>query len=106
MTGFKDSTPRVVCAGILLPVAMVALVLFNAIASRVYWPARGEINVFTDAWRVTGTIVLKLGFALAFVSWFLFANLERTEGFVEPCLAISVIACVTGLALCLVPFLA
>ena len=57
--------------------------VFNVVTWRVYWPEdRSDLaffTVYTDAWHVVGTVLLKAGFAGAFFAGFFLANWARTE---------------------------
>jgi hypothetical protein len=104
MNGFKDSRGKVVFLGAVVPGAIMALVIVNAVTGRVYWIGQGEIYIFTDAWRVVGTILLKSGFALGLVAWFLFANVERVMKLARPCMFLSVAMTLVGILFCGIGF--
>ena len=109
MEGFKDRPSDIFWLGILTPGAILLLVAFNVVAWRVYWPAeRGTaalIEVYTDTWRVVGTVLMKTGLAGALVSWYLLANLKQTERTAELWLALSIVLVVAGLVAVVVGFL-
>ncbi len=103
MNGVKDQPVTVIFLGIILPAAIMVLVIVNAVTGRVYWLGQGcTVQVFTDGWRVVGTILLKTGFALGLASWFLLANMQRTMKYAHPGIALSVVFAVTGVILCLI----
>ncbi|GEM_PF-3065537 len=91
MDGPRDSREKAVVLGILVPIAVVVLALWNLGTGQVYFPPKrmglhlGEMHssglfiVYRDAWIVWGTIVLKLGCAGALVSVFGLGNWERFE---------------------------
>ena len=100
--------------GMVVPGVIVALVVFNLISGRVYWlggrsgvPAGRRVfvfQVFEDGWRVTGTILMKLGVAGALFAWFYLANHGRTERVAVPILVAGVGVAVMGLVVYAVGF--
>jgi hypothetical protein len=88
---------------VVVPAAIMVLVIVNVVIGRVYWLGQGcTVQVFTDGWRIVGTILLKIGFALGLASWFLLANIERTMKYARPGIAFSVVFAATGVILCLI----
>jgi len=109
VNGWKDSRPVMWFGGVLLPLALAALVAYNVVRWRVYWPTDDRISrsmylVYTDAWRVVGAVVLKLGVAGILVAWFLLANLEETEGVAQPLVVASALVAGIGFAVFSVGF--
>ena len=103
MNGVKDQPVMVVLLGVVVPAAIIVLVIVNVVIGRVYWLGQGcTVQVFTDGWRIVGTILLKIGFALGLASWFLFGNAERTMKFAQPGIALSVVLAIIGVILCLI----
>lgn len=105
MSAFKDTPSDAVFLGGVVPGLIMCIVAFNVATGRVYWPCRsGMVEVYTDVWRVTGTIAFKAGIALALFSWYLLANLKRTGRYAELCLAGSIAIAVLGLVACGIGF--
>jgi hypothetical protein len=101
MDGLKDKPLTAFCLGVLLPSIIGVIVICNLVAWRVYWPReRGSMRMFrtyTQNTCVIGTVLFKLGIVGGLVSWFLLANIERTEFMVQISLHISIAVAVAGL---------
>lgn len=105
MSAFKDTPGNAVFFGGVVPGLILCVVAFNVATGRVYWPGRGEVVVvYTDVWRVAGTIAFKSGIALALFSWYLLANLKRAGRYAELYLAGSIVIAVLGLVVCGIGF--
>ncbi|MDH3584108.1 MAG: hypothetical protein OER86_07825 [Phycisphaerae bacterium] len=89
MDGLKDSSTTIMCAGILAPVGLTALSMYNLLAWKVFWPHDGEditpfdVTVYTGTWHVVGTVIFKLGLAGVLLSWFCLANFDRTDRYAQ-----------------------
>ncbi len=112
MDDLKDSRAKVIVVGILIPMGLAGLALWNAVTGWVYWLAdkyRGDmwggfIFSFDDPWRVWGTVSFKLGLAGGLFSWFALANFESTERWAQLYLLISIIAAMCGFLAAVVGF--
>ncbi|HUW56781.1 MAG TPA: hypothetical protein VMZ92_09105 [Planctomycetota bacterium] len=104
MTLFKDTPGNVIFLGGVVPGLILCLVAVNLATGCVWWPSRSGIEVYTDLWRVAGTVGFKTGIAAAFVSWHLLANLKRAGRYAELCLAGSIVVAAVGLVLCVIGF--
>lgn len=96
----KDTPTRAFFPGYVVPGLLALLVLVNLANRSAYWPQRrGSIVVFTDGWRVAGTVLLEVGLAVGLFAWYVLANDERREHLAQPILAVATLAAVVGLAL-------
>ncbi|MCB9851107.1 MAG: hypothetical protein H6817_10440 [Phycisphaerales bacterium] len=101
----KDSRFKTVVVGYLVPLLICLAVVGNCLAGRVYLPAGrfsgdmwdGLVQSWPIGLRFYGVIVLKLGFAGAFFSWYGLANHNSTERYSVLCLLAAVIVSVAGL---------
>jgi len=105
MSAFKDTPGNVVLLGGVVPGLIGCVVAVNLAAGRVWWVWRGGVEVYTDPWRLAGTVAFKAGIALALFSWYLLANLKRAGRYAELCLAGSITVAALGVVLCVVGFL-
>lgn len=117
MDGPKDSREKAIVLGLLCPLLIVALVVWNLKSGQVYFPpvrqrrllgemhSSGLVMVYRNAWIVWGTVALKLGFAGALSSIFGVANWERFEDSADAALRCSLGIMVCGLAIVAYGFL-
>jgi hypothetical protein len=88
--------PLRVWLGEIVPTLLVLLVGINVATGRVWWPDQGAypnyFMAYTKLPMVIGAIMLKLGLAGGLFSWYLLAELDRTEHLALPGLSVS-IAC-------------
>ncbi|OJW22678.1 MAG: hypothetical protein BGO49_01480 [Planctomycetales bacterium 71-10] len=96
----KDSPTQAVFPGYVVPALLSLLAFVNLWTGGAYWPKRRSgISVFTDGWRVSGSILLELGVAAGLFAWYVLANDDRRESLAQPVLGASILAAVAGLGL-------
>ena len=96
----KDTPTRAFFPGYIVPGLLMLLVLINLLTRSAYWPRRrGSIAVFTDGWRVSGSILLEVGLASGLFAWYILANDDRREHLSQPLLGVSVLVAILGVAL-------
>jgi hypothetical protein len=96
----KDTPTRAFFPGYVVPVLLGVLVIVNLLTHTAYWPARrGMLMVFTDVWRVSGTILLEVGLAAGLFALYVLANDDRREHLAQPVVGIAVLVAIVGLAL-------
>ncbi len=101
----KDSRLTVVVLGYLIPVCILVVVVTNLVLGKVVLPAErtsgdlmeGLLQTYSDAWRIGGTIMIKLGIAGACYAWYAVANHVRMERWALVSLLSSVITAILGL---------
>jgi hypothetical protein len=96
----KDTPVRAFFPGYVAPALLMLLALVNVVTRRAYWPKRhGPIAVYTDGWRVCGSVALEVGLAVGLFAWYTLANDDRREHLAQPMLGVGVLMAVLGLAL-------
>ncbi len=96
----KDTPTRAFFPGSIVPALLVVLAAIQFATRSAYWPQRrGWLAVYTDGWRVSGTILFELGLASGFFAWFVLANDERREYLARPILIAAILVTIFGLAL-------
>jgi hypothetical protein len=96
----KDTPTRAFFPGYVAPALLVLLALINLLTGRAYWPRRGgSLAVFTDGWRVCGSILLEAGLATGLFAWYVLANDDRREHLSQPLLGVAVVTAIVGVAL-------
>jgi uncharacterized membrane protein len=96
----KDTASRAFFPGYVVPALLGVIVLVNLAWWRVYWPMKGgTLTTYSDRWRVSGTILLKVGIAVGLYAWYVLANDASKERFALPILRISTVVAMLGLCL-------
>jgi hypothetical protein len=95
----KDSPTRAFFPGYVVPALLSLLVVINLVTGRAYWPRRGgSLTIFTDGWRVSGSVLLEVGVALGLFAWYVLANDDQREHLASPLLGTAVLVAMAGLA--------
>lgn len=84
-SGLKDARPTPVIFGIAASALILVLVLLNCYHASVVWPpAKGKLALYATYSQpgiVAGTVIFKLGWAVALFGWFWLANRSAGERF-------------------------
>lgn len=103
----KDTPTRAFFPGYVVPALLALLVAINLVTRSAYWPQRrGPLVVFTDGWRVSGTILLEIGLASGLFAWYILANDDRRQHLAHPILGAAVLVEIVGVALFVYGFFA